>query len=871
MAKPITDTAAVAFIANPSGGYSRRGIKMNDVPADKVFPHGQKMHKGAWGIVDGQFQSFANNGFTIAGPIDGTENPNRITEAHNAGMMTDILLRNIGVYVAGCPTNAFAQIVCQFKNNPAGVRAAIRNRINVHLAIENGIGEQVIQNWWDFAEETQAHTDRLPVGIAMGEEVRATDNKYGGRILCISQNPNSCYHDCRRNMGSSNVPFGNFSPQAPWGSASYSKNQKSRRWYYQVGLEMTHLCAHQGNSDWGRMYANILTFRDVSNDDGATGDLGAYYKKTRKHDVIAALMGGLDGYNFYKYGGLTYSHRTENRAGMSAATKMITDTGMDKVFLWGKITGGSDAVNNRNISHTVGMTWTGDRTVRTVRQRSSVPNAGTFCHPGGGYCEGNPDGKNCSGYTNNYLAKSIIHKTYQFKGMHYVVGLNSHRTETMQVTFTGLPATNQLVIKDLVTGQIRSITSGRITVPVSAESAVLLRVQPAAGYIGDPETEADPIVTAASPSSLTIALGADAEFTSSAIGATEQHWQYLPANTSVWKNFDTAVITDKLTLTNVQENYKDNRFRLWVKNSVATVTGASAILHVTIPPSLVISKVKVGGVWKNMQNAYVKIGGVWKQITDVKLKVNGTWRTSSFGSHLVAPGITTQPRLNASYVEGTATPTLSIVATPAGATHQWQWRNPTASTPKPTFSNISGKTAKTYKILDRGAGLTMAQNDDRFRCVVKHDGTTLNSSEVVLKVTAKPMVELVKNGNFSSGLANWEAKQGSGTLSVISGQLKAMNTATQIRVGAYQDVPVKAGHTYTVKVTLIDTRTANMAFKMGTSAGKDDLGQIWTSTKGVHTRIVTMLSNNFSIAIRVGTTEAGRYIVVDNVSVIEVT
>lgn len=48
----------------------------------------------------------------------------------------------------------------------------------------------------------------------------------------------------------------------------------------------------------------------------------------------------------------------------------------------------------------------------------------------------------------------------------------------------------------------------------------------------------------------------------------------------------------------------------------------------TIPRAL--SRVMVGGTWRNSSDIYVKVSGVWRKVNDIYVKVDGSWRRTKW-------------------------------------------------------------------------------------------------------------------------------------------------------------------------------------------------------------------------------------------------
>lgn len=87
--------------------------------------------------------------------------------------------------------------------------------------------------------------------------------------------------------------------------------------------------------------------------------------------------------------------------------------------------------------------------------------------------------------------------------------------------------------------------------------------------------------------------------------------------------------------------------------------------------------------------------------------------------------------------------TFTVAYNPPEATVKWQWQNPTEQD-VPTWYDISGATSDSYTMVDGGSpGLSIAQNDDRFRAIVSLAGESdITSNQAIVTVTQGDVQEM---------------------------------------------------------------------------------------------------------------------------------
>lgn len=102
------------------------------------------------------------------------------------------------------------------------------------------------------------------------------------------------------------------------------------------------------------------------------------------------------------------------------------------------------------------------------------------------------------------------------------------------------------------------------------------------------------------------------------------------------------------TTSPINESHDERQFRLIAWNTAGTEKGLPATLYVNI---LLVSKVKINNVWKEIKSSRVKINRIWKKVKTSKIKVNGNWKDMKLGRYVYVPP--TEKVINGTFTSNT--------------------------------------------------------------------------------------------------------------------------------------------------------------------------------------------------------------------------
>jgi predicted secreted protein len=311
--------------------------------------------------------------------------------------------------------------------------------------------------------------------------------------------------------------------------------------------------------------------------------------------------------------------------------------------------------------------------------------------------------------------------------------------------------------------QYRALFSNTLnpTAPVASKAAVLT---------------VDVPPSAATPANVTVNAGQTATFAVTLSGSPTPtvQWQVSSNDGTTWSNVTSGGTSASLILSKVSSSLNGNEYRAVLTNAIGQFTTAPATLTVNGAPVVstqpVSQTVAVGSqatftaaasgnpaasvqwqvstnngkTFTNLQDGTNVQGSATGTLTLLAVPQSasgyqyralfnngiGTAATTSAASLtvLVPPGVQANPSSQTA-VNGTAT--FSVVPTGTTPTVQWQ-----VSTNGTTWQNVTGATTATLKL----TGLAAAQNQSRYRAVVRNGLGTFTTDAATLTVLFGPVI-----------------------------------------------------------------------------------------------------------------------------------